>query len=101
MTARLHIERKGGGYVDRWRAYEVIVNGQPRAELKRGEHRTLEIDPGHVEVFLRIDWCRSRVMRMDLTPGAEKHLICRPRSLLTAFYGIIFARDNYVQLHAV
>jgi hypothetical protein len=101
MTARLYFERSDGGYVDRWRAYEVIVNGESRTELKPGDHRTIQVDPGQVEVFVRIDWCRSRVVTLNMAPDSEKKLYCRPRSPLTAFYGLIFARNDYVQLDAV
>jgi hypothetical protein len=98
MTARLHIERAPRGYVDRWRSYEVFVNGELRAELRRGETATIEVDSGPVEVFVKIDWCKSRVTQMNLDPGAEARLVCRSRHPLTALYGITFGRDNYVQL---
>jgi hypothetical protein len=96
--AKLYIERTLHGYVDRWRSYEVIVNGKPRGELGRGEATMIEVDPGEVEMYMKIDWCRSRILRMTLDPGAEIRLLCRPRSIFTAFYGITFGRNNYVQL---
>lgn len=58
----------------------------------------IDVDPGEIEIFIRIDWCRSRVVRVTATDGAELRLRCRPRSLVTAFYGITFGRSNYVQL---
>jgi len=96
--AKVRISRTAGGYVDRWRSYEVIVNEEVRAKLLPGEATTIEVDAGQVDVFIGIDWCRSRAVRMDLPPGSEAQLLCRPRSLLTAFYGITFGRKNYVRL---
>jgi hypothetical protein len=94
------IERAQGGWVDRYRAYEVVVNGESRAELRRGEKQAIKVDSEEIEIFLRIDWCRSRTVRLSLAEGTEARLFCRPRRLLTAFYGITFARDDYVRLES-
>lgn len=101
MTSKVLIERAPGGWVDRYRAYEVIVNGELRTELWRGEKRAIEVDPGEIEIFLRIDWCRSRILRIDASSESDIRLCCRSRSVLTIFYGITFGRDNYVQLEAI
>lgn len=98
MTAWLHIERASRGFVDCFRAYEVIVDGELRDEIRFGEKRTIEVDSGQVEVFMRIDWCRSRIVRMSLEPGSEQRRFCRPRSLLTAFHGFTLGRENYIQV---
>jgi len=98
--ATLHISRPARGYVDRWRSYGVIVNGELRAQLHRGETTSIEVEPGQIEIFIKIDWCRSRVVQMALSPESEAHFVCRPRSVVTALYGITFARDNYVHLEA-
>jgi hypothetical protein len=98
MSARIHIERDRGGYVDLLRAYEVVVNGEVRAKLRPGDKAAIEIDPGVAEIFMKIDWCRSRLIRKDLAPGSELRIRCWPRSLFTAFYAVAFARDDYVQV---
>jgi len=100
MNSKLHIERSPRGYVDRWRSYDVVVNGKVRAQLRRGETATIEVEPGQLEVHIEIDWCRSQLALMNLDPGSEGQLLCRPRSLLTAFYGITFGRDTYIHLEA-
>lgn len=98
MTAKLHIARAPRGYRDSLRSYDVVVNGQVRAQLRRGEATTIEVDPGHVEIYIEVDWGRSRVVGMSLDPGAEAQLLCSPRTALTALYGITFGRNNYVRL---
>lgn len=62
------------------------------------EKRTIKVDPGEVEIFVKIDWCRSRVARMSVNPGSKARLFCRARSLLTVFYGITLGRHDYVRL---
>jgi hypothetical protein len=52
-------------------------------------------------VYLKIDWCRSPILRLNLQPGAEARLLCRPRSSLTAIYRITFGRNNYMRLESI
>ena len=63
--ARIEIERDRGGRVDKWRAYKVMLDGTEAARLKRGERRTIDAEPGHHEVHLAVDWCRSRSVSFD------------------------------------
>lgn len=35
---------------------------------------------------------------MSLVDGEEAGVYCWPRSIITAFYGITFGRNNYVQV---
>lgn len=98
MSTQLHMERASAGYVDRYRAYKVIVNGEPKAELRRGDVKKIDVDPGEIEVYLKIDWCSSRKIRIALKTGETVRVCCRPRSLATAFYGLTFGRHDYVHL---
>ena len=98
-TATLRIERSAEGWPDRYRAYEVMVNGTQRAKIRRGERCSIEVEPGSVEVFLKIDWCTSRSIEIeDLAGGAELRLACRPRGVLTALYRAFVKPDDYMLL---
>ena len=101
MTVTLHIERAPGGWADSLRAYEVIVNEEKRAELCRGEKRTIEVDPGQTKIYLKIDWCRSKIVQLPLGEGSEARLSCRPRLLFTVPYAVIFSRNSYMRLEVV
>lgn len=100
-SALVSIERPEGGYRDRYRSYEAIVNGQKRAEIWRGEKKRIEVDPGPVQVYMKIDSGKSRVVELTLQPGDEAKLRCRPRSAFTALWGITFGRNNYVRLERI
>lgn len=99
-TAVLHIERAPDGLRDRAGSYEVMVNGELRAKLRRGEKEAIEVRPGSLEVYLKISWCTSRAVTLNLEPGSEARLRCRPRSLFAAPYGITFGRKSYIQLES-
>lgn len=99
MTAFLNIERSDDGWVDRYRAYEVIVNGQKRADLRRGEQRTIEVGSGQIVVVVKIDWCSSHPLTIaEPEAGSELRIHCRPSNLMAALYSMVFARDNYIRL---
>lgn len=96
--AKVHIERSDSGWVDRARAYDVIINQELRGKLKRGDQTEIDVRPGQQSIYLKIDWCRSRILRVDVEPGSSVWLRCQPRNPLTAIYGITFGRKNYVRL---
>jgi hypothetical protein len=98
QMSTIHIERSSHGWVDRVRAYDVVIDDEPRGTLTRGRRAEISIEPGEHVVYLRIDWCRSRTFKVNLQPGDRANFCCRPRSLLTALYGITFGRKNYIQL---
>lgn len=98
MSATLVLGRAAKGWVDRYRAYEVMVNGELREEIRSGGKIVIEVSPGEVELYLKIDWRRSRVLQFVLADGQEASVYCWPRSIISALYGIAFARDNYVRI---
>lgn len=101
MITAIVIQRAHEGWRDRYRSYEVIVNGERRADLWRGEATAIEVDPGEVEIYIKIDWCKSRSIRMNMKAGSEKRLFCRPGSLLTGTYGVTLGRNNYVRIEQI
>lgn len=98
QMAKIHIERSSHGWVDRIRAYDVIIDDEPRGTLTRGKHAEIPLEAGEHAVYLRIDWCSSQIFRINLGPGDKANFRCRPRSVLTLLYGITFGRKNYIQL---
>ncbi len=97
-SGEVEITRIAEGWRDRARAYKVYVNGQRRDEIGRGETRVLEVEPGEAEIYLKIDWCRSRRVKVAVAPGAKVRLSCGPRGLLTGLYDITFGWRNYMWL---
>jgi hypothetical protein len=100
QAAKIHIARSNDGWVDRARAYDVVVNGEHRGKLRRGEYTEIDVEPGEQSVYLKIDWCRSRVLEFNLQEGAKAQLRCWPRGPLSALYGITIGRNNYMRLES-
>lgn len=102
-SALIHLERTQGGYVDRLRSYEVILDGGRAASIARGQSLTLEAEAGHHALHLRIDWCRSSSVNLDLSAGQEIRIRCWPnaRPTLKLFYWITFGRSRYIGIELV
>jgi hypothetical protein len=76
QTATLILNRQSGKR-DGWRAYRVMVDGNKVAVLNEGETRELTFSPGEHEVWIKLDWTRSRKIKLDLADASRTHLQCR------------------------
>jgi len=74
------IKRKKGVYRDFLRAYKVLIDGEARARLRRGGTVELEVQPGRHVVEMKVDWCSSPEVTVDLEPGQTAHLYCSPNT---------------------
>jgi hypothetical protein len=76
--ARIVLSRERGGWRDRARSYDVVLDGERVAKIKRGSQVELPVPPGRHEIVLRIDWCSSQVLQLDVEPGDAIQLSCAP-----------------------
>jgi hypothetical protein len=75
------LSRVPGGWRDRVRRYQVIIDGERVAMIKRGQRIDLPVTPGRHVVFLQIDWARSPQLDVDVPPGEVISLECAPDSV--------------------
>jgi hypothetical protein len=61
---------------DRARRYDIVVDGQPVAKIKRGQRVELPIPRGRHEVFMRINWGSSQTIDLEIKPGESVELFC-------------------------
>src|SRR5437867_1769407 len=81
-TAALEVRRRKGGWWDRFRAYEVVVDGTRIGEIRRDQSRTWNLEPGTHELHLEIDWCKSKSRMFTVKPGERIAFFCWPKSSL-------------------
>jgi hypothetical protein len=98
----LVIRRAHHSWRDRARNYRVLVDGRQRAELGDDETIQIPVTPGQHVVLLKIDWCRSRDLQVDIRHGEIVRLECKPHPLpfLVLLYITIW-RDKYISLDTV
>lgn len=98
QMATIRVERERSGWTDRARAYRVFVDGVEVGRLANGESGDYPADPGRHELFLKIDWCRSEKLTLDLAQGEMATVRARARSPWGALYWISFGRHRYVDV---
>jgi hypothetical protein len=96
--------KRDAGYVDRFRAYKVVLDGNVIGEIKNGQQGEFDIPPGNHQLHLKIDWCRSNIVNFETT-GSLVDFECgsnlRGIKLLFAFLYATFLRSQYLWLKKV
>ncbi|NMO51592.1 hypothetical protein HH310_10355 [Actinoplanes sp. TBRC 11911] len=81
VIATLRVERPGATGIDRARAYEIIVDGEPKGVVRSGHELSLALQPGRHVVRARLDWTGSAEVPVHLGPGATVRLVVRSRGV--------------------
>jgi hypothetical protein len=97
--ARLTVERGHKAWMDRARAYKIMVDGQEAGEVRDGQTETVQVTPGPHEVQMKIDWARSPAIPVEVPEGGEVRVRCWPNANPgTALYYITVGRNKYIGL---
>src|SRR5262245_49871573 len=98
MPASIGLSRAEDAWQDRLRSYKVVLDGEVVGSIGWGEDKVFDVSPGSHTVQLRIDWCRSEAIVVDVRDGERAQLKCHGRSPLLAMYWVTFARNRYIAL---
>ena len=66
-TCMLRVVR-GSGFADRFRRYNIFINGAQAGTIARDEVLDLEVPCGPLTIEARIDWGRSQPLTIGATP---------------------------------
>ena len=83
---------------DLGRAYKVFVDDREVGSIRRGQQESFEVPPGHHRIQLKIDWCTSPEVAVDLGAGEEASLGCKARWPSTLATTITTQRNSYIVL---
>jgi hypothetical protein len=70
------VSRDQRGWRDRARSYDVVIDGEQVAKIKRGRRIELPITSGRHEILMRINWGMSQSIQLDILPGESIQLFC-------------------------
>lgn len=81
------VSRNRHGWRDRARSYDIVIDGEQVAKIKRGQRIELPIVSGPHQILMRINWGTSDSIQLDVPPGESIELYCTTgRSQLGAGY---------------
>ncbi|MTI96927.1 MAG: hypothetical protein FH749_15905 [Firmicutes bacterium] len=96
--------KRDSGFVDRVRAYKVVLNDEVVGTISNGQQIELNVPPGRHRLNLKIDWCRSNIVEFEMSEhpiNFECGSNLRGAKFLLPFieiYYITFGRNKYLWL---
>ncbi len=99
----LRLSRESGR-TDRYRDYRVVLDGIEIGRISDGQAESFKIAPGQHTLVLKIDWCRSNRLVVDIAASETWTVSCGSsiqgdRAILAVFY-VFFAWHKYLWLKA-
>lgn len=73
------ILHRGSAVNDAGRSYKVIVKGQRVGKINDGDMQIYTIPAGDVEIYCKIDWCRSNKITKNLQEHEQLDLLVSGR----------------------
>ena len=96
------IVRRDKGYVDKARAYKILVDGQEVDRIKQNEEVAHPLVPGRHRLELKLDWVTSPPETFDVAPGQTVVFTCRPNPhAANVLLYITVKRKQYLALERV
>lgn len=97
MTTQLTLHRNRA-FVDRFREYKVIIDGEVRGAIKNGGQFACQVEPGTHTLRLTVDWCTSNELSFDTSSNQPNRFTCSAnivglRFLAVSFYGLMKPKD--------
>jgi len=90
-------------FVDMMRQYEVYIDGVLQGTVSNGETESFDITPGHHLIQIKIDWCTSKKISIDIESGESPtlHTGSSMRWFVFPFlylFKLSLFKSNYVKL---
>jgi hypothetical protein len=91
--------RRDGGYADKLRSYQIVIDGKTVASIRDGEEEKIKVDH---EIYAEISWARSNKIKFNYHDGDEISFNCKSnirgaKIFLGIFYATIFSH-RYLNL---
>jgi hypothetical protein len=88
------------GYVDRLRAYQVVLDGQKIAGIRDGETKEIPVSAGEHLLSLKIDWCGSKTIKFLVADGDTATFYAKSNlggaKVFLALWYVFFDRHSYL-----
>lgn len=86
-------------WADAARAYQIYVDDEKKAELRRGATEDFFVAPGTHRIRLKLDWCGSPELEFTVGPEETVEFDCGNNTKgFFAMYYVLFAPNEYLRL---
>lgn len=101
--AEIVVRRQRAFWQDVLRNYTVTVDGQDAGRISNGAELRIPVSPGTHTVQMKIDWCRSKPLAVNVETNRETVLECGPNAdpLFTSLIYLTFLSSDYLWLRRV
>lgn len=89
------------GYSNKYRKFQLILDNNFIADIKEGEIKTIEVEPGRHTLKAKIDWCQSNELDLNVEEGESKNLKITGTNPFLVFYYVTFGRKKYLNLENI
>jgi hypothetical protein len=92
------VRRTAKAFPDRLRKYAVIVDGATAGSVGRDQSVLVPVAPGQHQVRLKIDWCGSPDVTVDVPMESQITLTCEPTGGFQGFLAMVTRPRSYLKL---
>lgn len=83
------------------RSIDIYLGKTKIGELKNGESKEFEVEPGEHQLTAKIDWCRSNIIDFKIKNDETLRYNLNGTSPLFALYYITFGKNSYLKLKEI
>jgi hypothetical protein len=83
------------------RSINIYLGKTKIGELKNGESKEFEIEPGEHQLTAKIDWCRSNIIVFKIENGETLRYNLSGRNPMFGLYYITFGKNSYLKLKEI
>lgn len=95
---------RGNDFFGMMRSLTVYVDGEVSAYVDRNGTADLTVESGHHEVYVKMDWCSSQALQLNLAEGALVEYRAYPPgndsfwAIFRPLFDMIFFFNDFFQL---
>ena len=83
------------------RSIEIYLGKTKIGELKNGQSKEFEVEPGEYQLIAKIDWCCSNKIDLKIDNNETLRYNLSGRNPLFGLYYITFGKNSYLKLKSI
>lgn len=89
-------------FANKLRSISIFINKKEVDSLAEGETKNFELDAGINEIYVKIDWCKTKPLKIDIRKNETQEFILGSNAagwkILFSIYYIAYKTENYLYL---